>query len=62
MIYGVRVKPVRCIDRWGQSKITTGSAVADVLGDFTLTPEFAGRGAQSRVKGLQVFRHSGDGF
>ena len=26
----------------GQSKITTGSAVANVLGDFTLTPEFMG--------------------
>ena len=27
-------------DRWGQSKITTGSAVANVIGDFTLTPAF----------------------
>ena len=33
---------MRCIDRWGQSKITTGSAAANVLGDFTLTPEFKG--------------------
>ena len=23
---------------WGQSKITTGFAVADIPGDFTLTP------------------------
>ena len=27
-------------DRWGQSKITTGSAVVSVIGDFTLTPAF----------------------
>ena len=33
---------MRYIDKWGQSKITTGSAVANVPGDFTLTPEFAG--------------------
>lgn len=30
------------VDRGGQSKITTGSAAANVLGDFTLTPEFIG--------------------
>ena len=39
-ISGNPVKPAFLIDRWGQSKITTGSAVANVLGDFTLTPEF----------------------
>lgn len=27
-------------DRWGQSKITTGFAVTNVLGNFTLTPAF----------------------
>ena len=27
-------------DRWGQSKITTGPAIANVIDDFTLTPEF----------------------
>ena len=27
-------------DGRGQSKITTDSAVANVMGDFTLTPEF----------------------
>ena len=27
-------------DRWGQSKITTGFAVTNVLSDFTLTPAF----------------------
>ena len=26
-------------DRWGQSKITSGVAIANVVGDFTLTPE-----------------------
>ena len=27
-------------DRWGRSKIATGAAIANVLGDFTLAPEF----------------------
>ena len=27
-------------DGWGQSKITTGFAIANDPGDFTLTPEF----------------------
>ena len=34
---------------WGQSKITTGVAVANVLGDFTLTPEFSGNCVDENV-------------
>ena len=33
---------MRYVDRWGQSKITTGPAVANVIDDFTLTPAFTG--------------------
>ena len=34
--------PLPSVDRWGQSKITTSPAVANVIGDFTLTPAFSG--------------------
>ncbi|MDE0283943.1 MAG: hypothetical protein OXN26_05260, partial [Gammaproteobacteria bacterium] len=36
----LRIRAAVPADGRGQSKITTGSAVANILSDFTLTPEF----------------------